>query len=1207
MTVSTNGQSATDTLISPFAGRIAQPEADEATPALESPFAALVAESPSFADMLGEGAEDAHEANAHEVDAQGTEFEYAEPEFGSDEAELDEAEQFESPTWTGSAEQLQFRERVLAAHLAHTRKRRGAPLRDLSTDEAKRLVTIPGTNVTTFPDTAAAAGRLLRAAHADLATAKRAGNADALRTIGLGVNSGYRGSQRQRELWLGYFKDYYNQTRVARASLPDGPHSQRAVEYMLDPGGFGLRGKIAAPGYSNHQNGIAIDFRQDRTAGHAVRNSTTSRARKAWRDSWFHHWLGQNAELFGFQSIPTEEWHWEYRKGASSSREDEFEVSGSFDDEDGAAGDYPASRLQWPGRSAEELAFMRAVYDRQGAKSTGTYTADLPQVATIEGRHTARPDAAAAAREMLAQARVDLAAAGLADRVTIGIVSAYRSAGDQFVIWQGKGRSGGFPYYYKEMLDSGRLRRGDFGPTAVAKMATEMAKWIAAPGFSNHQDGLAIDFGTGDRRHGGLGKIGAKSWFHKWLTTHARHFGFHPYQAEAWHWTYRRPVGAEAWEDETASGAISAGEIKVQSVPLLSAHRGTRPSYDLVLGWNTMSAIPEAIDVVVHLHGYWYPRPKVLDDIRPVSGVDLSPTQSAQRRSRPTLTVLPRGHDTGVTQKYKQKDGTYKYGYNKFTFPRIVTKDGLDSLIRFALERFAKQVGGPPPRVGRLILTAHSGGGAALLKILEHTDPHQVHVFDALYQDAGTLATWARNRIARDRQALQALGTQSADEYMRTQGGALRVFYQGRVRGGTRPHSLRLRDQLAGHLGDLARWYRVEASNYDHFAIPRNYGWRLLIDASADMPDAQAERAVAREDEWDEGSHTGSDEFETFEDVTEAEDVGYVDELDDGEFVDMREEEGADEGGAGEWEVDDAGEWEVDSPNVALGSLVVRTATRTWSYQFTAEDLVWTAKLLVHEAGGEDNVDNAAVLWAMFNRYALFTYDDYLSFSSFIRAYSTTLQPVLRNPQAAARHMHRPPSEFVRTGGTYPGTDIPRGQLKRHLDIQKAPWGAVKLSARQLATRALTGRLANPGIGLSTQFASTRVYFRQKHGRYPSTAEWRQYTLAFAGAKKWKWIGEVAQLNQLKNAFFIQRPAIGLPAGAVRVLAPGAAGEAFEDTEWEHQYEDMFEAGELFDDEAELESVAAALTRALRSEWPTIRAGLLRGHQRNDGEFGDYR
>jgi hypothetical protein len=299
-----------------------------------------------------------------------------------------------------------------------------------------------------------------------------------------------------------------------------------------------------------------------------------------------------------------------------------------------------------------------------------------------------------------------------------------------------------------------------------------------------------------------------------------------------------------------------------------------------------------------------------------------------------------------------------------------------------------------------------------------------------------------------------------------------------------------------------------------------------------------------------------------------------------------------------EWEIDTAaGESEAGMPEVALGTLALRTPARTWSYRFTPEDLVWTAKLLVHEAGGEDNVDNAAVLWAMFNRYALFTYDDYPTFGSFIRAYSTTLQPVLRNPQAAARHMHRPPSEFVRTGGSYPGTDIPRGQLRRHLDIQKAPWSAVKRSARQMATRALTGQLPNPGIGLATQFASTRIYFRQKHGRNPNVEEWRRYTANFAKTNGWKWIGDVAELNQLKNAFFLQRPAVGLPVDTVRLLPP-AAGEALQESgEWELEHEDAFEAEEMFDGEAELETLASAVTRALRAEWPSIREGLRRYRQ----------
>ncbi|HEU4971396.1 MAG TPA: hypothetical protein VFT35_05715, partial [Gaiellaceae bacterium] len=116
-------------------------------------------------------------------------------------------------------------------------------------------------------------------------------------------------------------------------------------------------------------------------------------------------------------------------------------------------------------------------------------------------------------------------------------------------------------------------------------------------------------------------------------------------------------------------------------------------------------------------------------------------------------------------------------------------------------------------------------------------DPHQVHVFDALYWPPEPLERWARRRIAHD----TAGASSGSPDYMATQGGALRVFYQRRTSRGTTPFSKKLQAALAPLLqGELARWYRVEASAYDHFQIPRRYGWRVLADASADVPDASA-------------------------------------------------------------------------------------------------------------------------------------------------------------------------------------------------------------------------------------------------------------------------------------------------------------------------------------------------------------------------------
>jgi hypothetical protein len=510
-----------------------------------------------------------------------------------------------------------------------------------------------------------------------------------------------------------------------------------------------------------------------------------------------------------------------------------------------------SSRLVWPGSTPEELAFMRAVYDRHAQRSRGDFVFDLPEGALdpIEG-HKARTDAAQAARSLLEEARRALAIAH--PRAHIGILSAYRPATRQFTIWQGRNPRGrdegsGFPHYYRKAIAKRIVSAGDFSPDAAEKVAHYLGGYIASPGYSNHQDGLAFDFGVGEVGKG-LGRLKKGSWFHRWLQANGRRLHFHPLATEAWHWTYHPPAGqTEVWAGEVASAAVQAKRVEVARVPLLSRHRGSQP--DLILRWNDMPSVPEEIDVVVHLHGFWYAGMRLPKDIEPVSGLDLGPIkgESGASRSRPTLTVLPRGHDTGVRQRYKQKDGSYKYGYNVMTFPALVTKDGLSELVRLSLARFGSEVGrGTEVRVGRLILTAHSGGGKALLEILKHHDPDQVHVFDALYWPPGPLVAWARKRIARDRTGLVAGGTSPRD-YMSSRGGALRVFYQDRIPGGTRPHSRELDAAIRAEIGpELAVWYRVEASKYDHFQIPRRYGWRVLADASADVPDAYVERSPGR-------------------------------------------------------------------------------------------------------------------------------------------------------------------------------------------------------------------------------------------------------------------------------------------------------------------------------------------------------------------------
>src|SRR5215472_8717293 len=258
----------------------------------------------------------------------------------------------------------------------------------------------------------------------------------------------------------------------------------------------------------------------------------------------------------------------------------------------------------------------------------------------------------------------------------------------------------------------------------------------------------------------------------------------------------------------TVPVSTGGGRLVVQHLPLLKQHVGTPP--DLVLGWNAMSN-PGRVDVVVHLHGF-SPRGRAMQlprDMVPVSGLDFADPRHPARPGRrvPTLTVLPRGNFFG---------GRTGRGYNH---PALHTPGALGRLVDEALARFGAHTGIQAVR-GRLILTAHSGGGASLMRMLAYADPDEVHTFDALYPDPSPLITWARARIARN------------------DGGALRVLFRDHE--GTAAHSRAVRSAvrsaLAAHPATAPARFRVEATPVEHMQIPPRFGWRLLADAGADVP-----------------------------------------------------------------------------------------------------------------------------------------------------------------------------------------------------------------------------------------------------------------------------------------------------------------------------------------------------------------------------------
>ena len=79
-------------------------------------------------------------------------------------------------------------------------------------------------------------------------------------------------------------------------------------------------------------------------------------------------------------------------------------------------------------------------------------------------------------------------------------------------------------------------------------------------------------------------------------------------------------------------------------------------------------------------------------------------------------------------------------------------------------------------------------------------------------------------------------------------------------------------------------------------------------------------------------------------------------------------------------------------------------------------------------------------------------------------------------------------------------------------------------------------------IGNASEFASTFVYFHDKHKRKPNAQEWRQFTEDLARRKRWIWNSAAAGINQRKDAFFMQKAVAGLPTNAVRILPPRRPG-----------------------------------------------------------------
>lgn len=155
---------------------------------------------------------------------------------------------------------------------------------------------------------ARACRELLAAARAALSEGQAAGDRRALGTTVIRVLSAYRSYAHDTRAYNAAFDKHYEKTIEHRAGLMGGPHGDAAVAHLMNV----LKGKKAPPGYSNHSNGLAVDFGTSFAHRNYVTN-TDEDHRAGWRRTWFHAWLRDNARRFGFHALQTEEWHWDFR------------------------------------------------------------------------------------------------------------------------------------------------------------------------------------------------------------------------------------------------------------------------------------------------------------------------------------------------------------------------------------------------------------------------------------------------------------------------------------------------------------------------------------------------------------------------------------------------------------------------------------------------------------------------------------------------------------------------------------------------------------------------------------------------------------------------------------------------------------------------------------------------------------------------------
>ena len=311
--------------------------------------------------------------------------------------------------------------------------------------------------------------------------------------------------------------------------------------------------------------------------------------------------------------------------------------------------------------------------------------------------------------------------------------------------------------------------------------------------------------------------------------------------------TYASPLQLKSLNQQSPSNMIEGGQVYLNTAQFdtdpLGSHGGQ--GVNLFLRWNALPLNLDAIDVVLHLHGYSEDAadPAMLQNRVGLSGTDLS------LRQRPTLCIIPRGRKIREEEGDAERMLGYSPSRSRFTFPGLVADDGLglEQLLAQALSWFSQHCLGSSAScslpVARLIFTAHSGGGVALNKLLRFhnarraCDPHEIHVLDALRgspeQHCDGVMGWVSRHLAADKM----MGNRDRWSDLRDSGSAMRIFYSSDNLKGAQwiARQLAMPHLLGAAPPRLESFYRVEHVNIPGEEIASLMGPALLRSVSADL------------------------------------------------------------------------------------------------------------------------------------------------------------------------------------------------------------------------------------------------------------------------------------------------------------------------------------------------------------------------------------